>query len=121
MTLPPDSEDWHTPIASNNLKVGGRFNYRMESKDGSEGFDFDGTYTEVVLNEKISYTMDDPSSHEASNGHSGRKVETIFEDMGTSTKVITTFDPESENPPEFQKAGWQAILDNFKKYAEENK
>ncbi len=102
------SADWHSPRATNDLRVGGSFNYRMEAKDGSAGFDFGGTYTEVVPNRKIAYTMGD-----------GRTVETTFEDLGDSTAVTTVFDPEGKNPPEFQRAGWQAILDNFKKYAEE--
>jgi uncharacterized protein YndB with AHSA1/START domain len=101
------AEDWHTPSATNDLRVGGKFNNRMEAKDGSAGFDFTGVYDEVVPNSKIAYTMSD-----------GRKVETTFESQGGKTGVTTVFDPENENPPEFQKAGWQAILDNFKKYTE---
>jgi uncharacterized protein YndB with AHSA1/START domain len=101
------SDDWHSPRAENDLRAGGSFNYRMESKDGSQGFDFGGEYTEVEPNRKIAYVMAD-----------GRKAEVSFEDMGGSTHVTTSFDPEKENLPEFQRAGWQAILDNFKKYAE---
>lgn len=100
-------DTWHSPKAENDLRVGGRFNNRMEAKDGSAGFDFTGIYDEVVVPEKLSYTMDD-----------GRKATVTFEELGNSTHVVTLFDPESENPPEFQKAGWQAILDNFKKVAE---
>lgn len=102
------SDDWHTPHATNDLKVGGRFSSRMEAKDRSAGFDFSGVYDDVVLNERIAYTMDD-----------GRKVDVLFKDQNGTTHIVETFDPESENPPEFQKAGWQAILDNFKKYIEE--
>jgi uncharacterized protein YndB with AHSA1/START domain len=101
------SDDWHSPRAENDLRVGGKFNYRMEAKDGSGGFDFEGVYTEVVLNEKISYEMSD-----------GRKVDVVFENLGEQTKIATAFDPEAQNPAEFQKQGWQAILDNFKKYTE---
>lgn len=102
------SEDWHSPKAENDLREGGKFNYRMEAKNGSQGFDFGGTYTEVAPNKKIAYEMGD-----------GRRVETTFEDIaGTATKVTTVFDPETENPPEFQRAGWQAILDNYKRYSE---
>lgn len=102
------SDDWHSPSATNDLRVGGKFNYRMEAKDGSEGFDFTGTYNEIVLNKKIAYTMDD-----------GRKVEVLFEELGSTTRVSTNFEAEEENSDEVQKAGWQAILDNFKKYTEE--
>jgi uncharacterized protein YndB with AHSA1/START domain len=101
------SDDWHTPTAKNDLKVGGKFTSRMEAKDGSAGFDFEGTYDEVKPNQKISYTMGD-----------NRKVSVSFSSQGNSTKVSETFDPESQNSIEMQRGGWQAILDNFKKYAE---
>jgi uncharacterized protein YndB with AHSA1/START domain len=101
------SDDWHSPKAENDLQPGGRFAYRMEAKDGSGGFDFTGTYDEVVSLERIAYTMDD-----------GRKAEVTFAAAGDSTRVVTVFDPENENPPEMQRGGWQAILDNFKKYVE---
>lgn len=103
------SDDWHSPRAENDLRVGGTFNYRMESVDGSEGFDFGGTYTEVVPNSALAYIMGD-----------NRKVAVTFEDNGEGTVVTTVFDPEKENSPEFQKQGWQAILENFKKYVETN-
>lgn len=102
-------DDWHCPSAENDLKPGGKYKARMEAKDGSMGFDFEATYDEVVNQKKLAYTMGD-----------GRKATTDFEDLGDSTKVTTTFDAEGENPVEFQKQGWQAILDNFKKYAEAN-
>jgi uncharacterized protein YndB with AHSA1/START domain len=102
------SDDWHTPVAENDLTVGGKFLTRMEAKDGSFGFDFGGIYDEVKLNEVISYTMGD-----------GRKVTITFKSQGNETEVIETFDAETTNPIEMQQAGWQAILDNFKKYAEQ--
>lgn len=103
------SEDWHTPKAENDLRVGGKFLSRMKAKDGSAGFDFEGTYDEVKTNELIKYTMSD-----------GRKVAVVFADTDEKVKVSVKFDTEHENPVEIQKAGWQAILDNFKKYVEEN-
>jgi uncharacterized protein YndB with AHSA1/START domain len=103
------SEDWHTPKAGNDLRVGGKFLSRMEAKDGSAGFNFEGIYNEVKINELIKYTMSD-----------GRKVEVVFADTEEKTKVSVRFDTELENPIKMQKAGWQAILNNFKKYAEEN-
>ncbi|MBT2700631.1 SRPBCC family protein [Bacillus sp. ISL-40] len=102
------SDDWHTPIAENDLTVGGKFLTRMEAKDGSFGFDFGGIYDEVKLNEAISYTMGD-----------GRKVDITFKGRGNETQVIETFDAETTNSIEMQQAGWQAILDNFKKYSEQ--
>lgn len=101
------SNEWHCPFAENDLQVGGKFTTRMEAKDGSFGFDFGGIYDEVKTNELISYSLGD-----------GRKVKIIFISQGNATKVIETFDPESQNPIEMQKGGWQAILDNFKKHAE---
>ena len=102
------SNDWHTPRAENDLKVGGKFLYRMEAKDGSSGFDFDGTYKQVIANELIVYSISD-----------GRKVEVTFtKDDNARTKMDTTFEAESTNPIEMQRDGWQAILNNFKIYVE---
>jgi len=101
------SVDWHTPRAENDLKVGGRFVFRMEAKDGSEGFDFSGVYDVVIPFERIAYTIED-----------GRKVELTFIPENDSVKVVESFEPETENSLELQRAGWQAILDNFKKYTE---
>lgn len=103
------SDDWHTPRAENDLRVGGRFLSRMEAKDGSYGFDFGGVYDEVKTNELIAYTMDD-----------GRKAKINFTRQGNATKVVETFEAETENPIELQRGGWQAILDSFKKYTETN-
>ena len=100
------SEDWHCPRAENDLRVGGKFNYRMEAKDGSVGFDFEGTYTDVALYERIAYVMSD-----------GRKVETLFREENGMTRVMVAFDPENENPIEMQRSGWQSILDGYTKYA----
>ncbi|HLA55516.1 MAG TPA: SRPBCC family protein [Flavobacterium sp.] len=101
------SDDWHTPKSVNDLRVGGRFSSRMEAKDGSMGFDFGGVYDVVKTNEHIAYTIDD-----------GRKVEITFSPDGNGIKVTETFEAEAVNPIEMQRGGWQAILDNFKKYTE---
>ncbi|MGB0176233.1 MAG: SRPBCC family protein [Owenweeksia sp.] len=101
--------DWHTPKADNDLRIGGRLVYRMEAKDGSVGFDFSGSYTDVKKHEYIAYSLDDD-----------RKVEIHFEKQGDQTHITETFDAENENPVEMQRAGWQAILDNFKKHTENN-
>jgi uncharacterized protein YndB with AHSA1/START domain len=101
------SDDWHAPKAENDLRTGGTFSTRMEAKDGSFGFDFGGVYDNVKMNELIEYTMGD-----------GRKVQVIFSPSGDQTIIVETFDAESTNPVEMQKGGWQAILDNFKKYTE---
>lgn len=103
------SDDWHTPKAENDLREGGSFSSRMEAKDGSMGFDFGGTYTKVEEYREIAYIMGD-----------GRKVSISFNGHreGDHTHVSETFDPESENSPEMQRAGWQSIMDNFKKYTE---
>ena len=101
--------EWHTPRAENDLRVGGSFTSRMEAKDGSMGFDFAGVYDDVKPNEFISYTMAD-----------GRRVSIKFSGKGNETRVVETFEAESENPVEMQRGGWQAILDNFKNYVEAN-
>jgi len=103
------SPDWHAPYAENDPRTGGKFKTTMAAKDGSFSFDFGGTYTEVADHSLIAYDMED-----------GRQVKVTFEDLGDSTKVTETFDPENQNPVEMQRGGWQAILDNFKKYTEEN-
>jgi len=101
------SDDWQCPWAKNDLRVGGKYAARMEAKDGSFGFEFEAIYDEVVDQKKITYTMGD-----------GRKATTDFENLGGKTKVTTVFDAETQNSEEMQKGGWQAILNNFKKYAE---
>ena len=101
------SDEWHTPKSENDLRPGGEFLSRMEAKDGSMGFDFGGTYDEVRINEYIAYTLDDD-----------RKVTVSFAADDSGTRIIETFEAEQENPVEMQQGGWQAIMDNFKKYAE---
>ncbi|MEI6946386.1 SRPBCC family protein [Paraflavisolibacter sp. H34] len=101
------SEDWHTTKAENDLRTGGAFSSRMEAKDGSFGFDFGGVYDEVLPNERIAYTMGD-----------GRTVTVSFTANGQETYVEETFDAETTHPADMQQAGWQSILDNFKRYAE---
>jgi uncharacterized protein YndB with AHSA1/START domain len=101
------SDDWHAPDAKNDLRVNGKFKTTMAAKDGSVQFDFEGVYTKVLKNKTIEYSILD-----------GRKVIISFSDLGAKTKIVESFEPETENPPELQKEGWQAILNNFKKYAE---
>lgn len=101
------SPEWHCPKAENDLKVGGKFNYRMEAKDGSFGFDFWGIYDEIIPYGKIAYTLGD-----------NRKVEIRFKPEENSVIVEEDFETEDENSAELQRTGWQAILDNFKNYTE---
>lgn len=103
------SDDWHAPYAENDLRKDGKFKTTMAAKDGSMSFDFEGVYTNVQPNSIIAYAMSD-----------GREVKILFSAVGTQTRVVETFDPEGQNPIEMQRAGWQAILDNFKKYTEMN-
>ena len=100
------SADWHTVNSVNDLRVGGQFSNRMEAKDDSMGFDFAGTYTEVIPHEKITYSFGD------------RTAEITFEQRNDAVLVKITFDPETVYPIEQQQAGWQAILDNFARYVE---
>ncbi|MEL1239487.1 SRPBCC domain-containing protein [Flavobacterium flavipallidum] len=103
------SEDWHTPFAENDLKVGGRFKSTMASKDGTMSFDFVGTYSAVLDKKLIAYTIED-----------GRVVIIVFEELEDGFEVREYFEPESVHSEELQYQGWQAILDNFKKYVENN-
>ncbi len=103
------SDDWHTPKAENDLRAGGSFSYTMAAKDGSFSFDYAGIYDEIKDFQQVAYTLGD-----------GRKVTTTFEPTGNATKVTTTFEAENQNSIELQRTGWQAILDNFKKYTENN-
>ena len=103
------SPDWHSPYAENDLTEGGKFTTTMAAKDGSVSFDFWGEYTLIKQNEAIQYTMGD-----------GRKAEITFKQTSNGVEIIESFDPESENPEEMQRGGWQAILDNFKSYVEQN-
>jgi len=102
------SEDWHTTVAENDLRVHGKFLSRMEAKDGSFGFDFGGVYDEIKLYDVIAYTLGDE-----------RKVRIDFVFKDNKTEVTETFEAESTNSIEMQQAGWQSILENFKRYTEE--
>lgn len=103
------SDDWHTTKATNDVIAGGKFSSRMEAKNGSFGFDFSGYHNEVKLYSFISSVLDD-----------GRLMSVSFKEIDGRTFVSEDFKAELENSIELQKAGWQAILDNFKKYAEKS-
>ncbi len=100
-------DDWHTTKSTVDLREGGTFLSRMEAKDGSAGFDFEGTYTRVVPRERIAYEMSD-----------GREVDVEFVERPEGVHVKEVFDAETENSPEMQRHGWQSILDNFARYVE---
>ncbi|OJU55631.1 MAG: hypothetical protein BGN96_12145 [Bacteroidales bacterium 45-6] len=99
------SDDWHCPYAENDLQPGGKYLARMEAKDKSFGFDFQAVYTEIDPGKKLAYVIED-----------GRRVETTFQDEGESVVITTVFEAEDSFPEEMQHNGWQAILENFKKY-----
>ena len=100
---------WHCPTAVNDLKIGGTYNARMEAKDGSFGFNFEAVYEELKMGESFTYAF------------GGRKARVEFVALDANeTNIIVSFDPEDQNPIEMQKAGWQAILNNFKNYVELN-
>lgn len=101
------SEDWHTTQSMVDLREGGQFKSRMEAKDGSMGFDFAGSYTQVDKPKRIKYVMED-----------NREVSIEFQQTEQGVTVTETFDAEEQNDPEFQKQGWQSILDNFAKHVE---
>lgn len=99
------SDDWEAPSTENDLKIGGKFKTTMAAKDKSASFDFAGEYTALEEHKLIEYDMTD-----------GRHVKVEFIEIPEGVRIVETFDPESENTPEVQRSGWQAILDNFKKY-----
>ena len=101
------SDDWFCPRATNEVRDGGRFNYRMEARDGSFGFDFTGTYVKVYTGESLRYRLDD-----------NRNVGVDFVDHGDQVRLVVRFEPEKENALDLQREGWQAILNRFKAYAE---
>ncbi|QKJ67057.1 SRPBCC domain-containing protein [Deefgea piscis] len=98
------SDDWHTTQATVDLRVGGTFLSRMQAKDASFGFDFAGTYTQIVPNELIAYSF------------GGRSAEVVFESRANGVSIRVTFDAETEHTVEQQRQGWQAILNNFAMY-----
>lgn len=102
------SDDWHCPKATNDIKTGGKFNFTMAAKDNSMRFDFEGTYTNIIEFKLIEYTIVD-----------GRKVKISFEETQNGIEIIESFEPETMNPEDLQRQGWQSIIDNFKKYAEQ--
>lgn len=99
---------WHCPKASNDMNVGGKYFARMEAKDGSFGFDFEAVYDEINMGKSFTYSFDN------------RTINVALKALGNQTEIIVEFDPENENPIDLQKNGWQAILNNFKKYTESN-
>lgn len=101
------NDDWHCPKATNDLRTGGQFSSTMAARDGSFSFDFEGVYDDVQPHEHIAYTMAD-----------GRTCEILFSSENGGTRVVESFDAETQNPVEMQRTGWQAILDRFKAYAE---
>ena len=103
------SPDWHCPSASNDMRIGGKYTARMEAKDGSFGFEFEATYSEITENQKFVYIMPD-----------GREVSVSINEDNHLTNITVCFDTETENPVDLQREGWQAILNNFKNYAENN-
>ncbi len=100
------SDDWHTTKATVDLRIGGTFSSRMEAKDGSFGFDFAGTYTNVVPNQLLEYSFGD------------RNASVEFAETANGVNIKVTFDAENEFPIEQQQNGWQAILNNFKRHIE---
>jgi uncharacterized protein YndB with AHSA1/START domain len=101
------SDDWHTPKAINEIREGGHFIYTMAARDGSVSFDFSGTFVDIIEHKKIVTRLDDD-----------RSVWVSFEDREEGVLLTETFEIEDENSEELQRMGWQAILDNFKKYTE---
>lgn len=103
------NDDWCCPRADVDLRPGGKQIVRMEAKDGSMGFDFEGNYDEIEPHRVLTLVLDD-----------GRKSRTTFAENSGKTHVSITFDAEAQNPIEMQRDGWQAILNNFQAHVEGN-
>jgi uncharacterized protein YndB with AHSA1/START domain len=101
-------DTWHCPAASNDMRLGGKYSARMEAKDGSFGFDFEGIYSHIEQGRNFTYQFGD------------RECKVEFNNIGEQTELVVSFDPEHENDLELQRGGWQSILNNFKKYTEQN-
>jgi len=101
-------ESWHCPKATANLQVGGEFHYQMAAKDGSFEFDFWGTFQAIEKEKYLKIVIGD-----------GREMEVYFQQSINGTEVREVFDPENQNPPDMQQQGWQAILNQFKRYVEQ--
>lgn len=101
------SDDWHSPSSRVDLREGGAFCHRMEARDGSMGFDFEGVFTRVVPQERLDYRMAD-----------GRQASVRFSAVGNGVDIHVEFDPDRDYPAEFQQDGWQAILERYARYAE---
>ena len=99
---------WHCPAAENDMKVGGTYKARMEAKDRSFGFDFEAIYSEIIDGKEFTYEF------------GGRTANVKIAGVDNQSEITVVFDPENENPIEMQKGGWQAILNNFKTYTENN-
>lgn len=101
------TDTWCCPSAETDLRLGGAFKYRMEAKDGSFGFDFEGVFTKVEPPHALRFALGDD-----------RHVAVEFTQTEHGTRVVETFDAEDENSAELQRQGWQSILDHFKRYIE---
>lgn len=103
------SADWCCPCAELDCRVGGTFSIRMEAKDQSFGFDFNGTFTAVAEEKELHYILED-----------GRKVALYLNPSDLGIHISWEFEPETQNPESLQQQGWQAILNNFKRYIEQS-
>ena len=106
------SDDWHTTSSQVDLREGGRFKSRMEARDGSFGFDFEGIYTRIIPHQAIHYTL----AGETDGDLDGRTVDVLFQSSGDAVTVSVAFDAEETHPVEMQRDGWQAILDRFARH-----
>jgi uncharacterized protein YndB with AHSA1/START domain len=102
------SDDWCCPSAELDCRVGGTFSIRMEAKDQSFGFDFNGTFTVVEQEKQLHYILED-----------GRHVELNLTPTAEGTHIDWKFEPETQNPQDLQQQGWQAVLTHFKAYLEQ--
>lgn len=110
------SDDWHCPKAiGEGPKVGGIFTNTFAAKDGSLQFDLTARYDIVEPMTRLVYTLGEMKEFFLD---AGRQVEVTFEETAEGTKIVEIFDAEDIHPEEMQIAGWSAILENLRIYAE---
>ena len=101
--------DWHCPFVENNVVTGGKFHFRMENLNGTEGFDYKGEYTQVIPYSKIITLQED------------KRISTItFEESQGKVFLTEEFEPEEKTDLNLQREFCQSVLERFKSFVEKS-